>query len=62
MRSALGFVFSFEAALVLFLFAGVYKDEAFLAWLPVDVTAGFFALSVVAGLYLVWKRGLVFVR
>ncbi len=62
MRSALGFVFSFEAALVLFLFAGVYKDEAFLAWLPVDVTAGFFAPSVVAGLYLVWKRGLVFVR
>lgn len=62
MHSALGFIFSFEAALVLFLFAGVYKDEPFLAWLPVDVTAGFFALSVVAGLYLVWKRGFVSVR
>jgi O-antigen ligase len=62
MRRALGFVFSFEAALVLFLFAGVYKDEPFLAWLPVDVTAGFFALSVLAGLCLAWRRGLVFIR
>ena len=61
-RSACGAVFSFEATLIMMLFAGIYKDEPYLEWLPVDITAAFFVVSVLTGLYLVWRRGIALVR
>lgn len=58
LRSAAGTLCSFEATLILFLFAGVYKDDPRFAWLPVDITALFFVLSLLAGAYIIWTRGI----
>ena len=44
-------VFSFETLFVLFLFAGRYKEDPRLSWVPLDLTVLFFALSVAAGIY-----------
>jgi O-antigen ligase len=55
--TAAGTVFTFEATLILFLFAGVYKADPRFAWLPVDITALFFLASVLAGAYIVWAKG-----
>jgi len=58
LRTAAGTICTFEAALILFLFAGVYKADPRFAWLPVDITAFFFLVSVLAGAYIVWSRGI----
>ena len=42
-------VFSFETAFMLFIFAGVYKSDPRLAWVPVDLTLLFFLVSMMAG-------------
>ncbi len=55
---AAGLVFSFECALLLMLFAGIYKADPRFAWLPVDPTALFFGLSVIAGIHVALRRGL----
>lgn len=52
--------FSFELLFVLFLFAGLYKGDPRLEWLPIDLTALFFALSLISGLIIIIKRGMVF--
>jgi O-antigen ligase len=55
-RAILGSVFSFEALLVLYMFAGIYKGDPRFAWIPVDPTGLFFALSVlVGGWIIIWK-------
>lgn len=53
---------SFELLFVLFLFAGLYKGDPRLEWVPVDLTALFLGLSVISGLVIVIKRGMVFNR
>jgi len=62
LRSAVGTICSFETILVMFLFAGVYKGDPRFAWLPFDITAAFFALSVLTGAFLLWNNGFVLVR
>ena len=42
-------LFSFEVFFVLFLFSGQYKAHPWFAWWPVDITALFFGLSILAG-------------
>jgi O-antigen ligase len=54
--------FSFELLFVLFLFAGLYKADPRLEWVPVDLTALFFVLSIISGLVIVARKGLVFNR
>ena len=49
LRSIPGAVFSFEALVVLYLFAGIYKGDPRLAAVPVDLTALFFGMSVLVG-------------
>lgn len=64
-RKAIGiwpFIFSFETAFVLFLFAGRFKADPRLEWVPIDLTALFFGISVVAGVFILLKRRLVFPR
>ena len=53
-------VFSFEACLILFLFAGIYKTDPRFIWIPVDFTALFFSLSVVIGLFIFIKNKFLF--
>lgn len=53
---------SFEATFVLFLFAGIYKADPRFAWVPVDVTALFAAVSLAAGFGVILKRQLTFSR
>jgi len=48
LRRAYGYLLSFETTLVMLLFAGIYKDDPRFAWMPVDVTAVFFVLSLSA--------------
>ncbi len=55
-------MFSFEATLLLFLFAGRFKAEAGLADLPVDLTAVAFGLSVVVGGLHLYRRNLAVPR
>lgn len=50
-------VFSFEFLFVLFLFAGRYKNDPRFQWLPVDLTALSFGLSVIVAFYILWLRG-----
>jgi O-antigen ligase len=52
-RQVLASLVSFEALLVLYLFAGIYKDDPRFAWIPYDPTAMFFALSVVVGGFII---------
>ena len=58
----LGVIFSFETTLVLFLFAGIYKEDPRFAWIPGDITLLAFGLSFVTGLYIVVRRGIVLRR
>ena len=53
---AASFIFSFEVIFTLFLFAGRYKADPRFAWMPVDITALFFGLSVFVGIYLILIR------
>lgn len=55
-------VFSFEVVFVLFLFAGRYKADPRFAWVPVDITALFFGLSILLGGQIFLRRGLRFHR
>lgn len=62
-RTVLGSVVSFEALVVLYMFAGLYKEDPRFALIPFDPTALFFGLSVVAGALIfvlnpIFKRGL----
>jgi O-antigen ligase len=52
-RQVLASLLSFEALLVLYLFAGIYKEDPRFAWIPYDPTAMFFALSVVVGGFII---------
>lgn len=54
--------FSFELLFVLFLFAGLYKADPRLAWVPIDLTAMFFGLSVISGLVIIARKGIAFKR
>lgn len=56
LRRAWGTVFSFEAALALFLFAGRYKNDPRFAWIPIDMTVATGALSVLAALVVLYRR------
>jgi len=56
-KAAISTVFSFETLFVLYLFAGRYKADPRLNWVPVDLTALFFVLSIVAGIGVLWRRG-----
>ena len=46
-------LFSLEALVLLYMFAGLYKDDPRFAWIPVDPTALFFALSVLVGSFII---------
>lgn len=46
-----------EVLFVLFLFAGRFKADPRFAWIPVDVTAALFVLSVVSGVVVLLRRG-----
>lgn len=52
--------FSFELTFVLFLFAGLFKADPRLQWVPIDITALFFGLSIICGLVICAKKGFVF--
>jgi O-antigen ligase len=52
-RQVLASLLSFEALLVLYLFAGIYKEDPRFAWIPFDPTALFFALSVLVGGFII---------
>jgi O-antigen ligase len=55
-RAILRSLFSFEALLVLYMFAGLYKSDARFAWFPVDPTGLFFALSVLVGSFIIARN------
>jgi len=48
-------IFSFETLLVLFLFAGRYKADPRFDWIPVDITVLTFGLSIITGVYILWR-------
>lgn len=54
---ALATLFSFEAVFAAFLNAGHYKAARSLAWVPVDLTALTFGLSILAAMWVVRGRG-----
>jgi O-antigen ligase len=47
---------SFEALMVLYMFAGLYKADPRFAWLPADATALFCALSVLVGSFIIVRN------
>ncbi|WLR52984.1 O-antigen ligase family protein [Bacillus tianshenii] len=53
----IGSLFSFEMTFILYLFAGRFKADPRFSWIPVDLTALFFGLSVLIGIWIVAKRG-----
>jgi O-antigen ligase len=55
-RAVLGSLVSFEALLLLYMFAGLYKEDPRFAWIPADPTALFFALSVVVGSFIIVRK------
>lgn len=55
-RALLSGFFSFEVLFVLFLFAGRYKNDPRLDWIPVDLTFLFLVLSVVSALSVLIRR------
>ncbi|MGH6918136.1 MAG: hypothetical protein ACREJ0_10570, partial [Geminicoccaceae bacterium] len=57
-RAVLGSLFSFEALLVLYMHAGLYKGDPRFAWIPVDPTALFFVLSVAVGGVIIVRKGI----
>jgi hypothetical protein len=56
-RAVLRSLFSFEALLLLFMYGG-YKVDSRFAWIPVDPTALFFALSLVVGGFIIVRNGI----
>lgn len=56
-RSVAGSLLSFEFVFLCYLFAGVIKGHAALAWLPVDFTLLVLALAAAAGIRTVAQRG-----
>ncbi|KEQ13084.1 O-antigen ligase family protein [Endozoicomonas numazuensis] len=48
-------VFSFECYFVAYLYAGRFKGDERLSWLPVDLTAAFFLLSILAACWVLLK-------
>ena len=52
-RALLASLVSFEALMVLYMFAGVYKADPRFAWVPVDPTGLFFVLSVLVGSFII---------
>lgn len=65
MRRVYELLFSFEASIVLFLFAGQYKADPRFSWFPVDLTLFWFLISLVLGIRIflrseinIQKRGL----
>jgi O-antigen ligase len=56
MKNLFKLFFSFELIFVLFLFAGRYKADPRFDWIPVDLTAFFFCLSVVVGVFILMCR------
>ncbi len=55
-------LFSFEILFVLFIFAGLYKADPRLTWVPIDLTALFFGLSVIAGFFILARKGFILKR
>lgn len=55
-QATLAALLSFEFLFVLFLAAGRIKASAYLAWMPVDLTGTLFALSVVAGAFMILTK------
>lgn len=47
-------IFTFELFFILFLYAGRYKTDPRFAWIPVDLTALFFGISVLGGIYILF--------
>jgi O-antigen ligase len=54
------FVFSFETTFILFLFAGRYKADPRLNWIPIDITALLLIINILIALYLFFKRRVFF--
>jgi O-antigen ligase len=54
----IGALFSFEAVFILFLFSGNYNADSRLAWVPIDLSICFFAISVAIGVVIVFREGL----
>jgi O-antigen ligase len=52
-RALLSSFISLEALLVLYMFAGLYKEDPRFAWIPYDPTGLFFALSVIVGTWII---------
>ena len=55
-RAILSSLFSFEALVVLYMSAGLYGPDARFAWLPVNATGLFFALSVLVGSFIIVRN------
>jgi O-antigen ligase len=49
-------ILSFEAVFCIFLFAGVFKSNPLLAFMPVDLTGLFFVLSALWGIIILYKN------
>ena len=49
LRRFMAIPISFEGLFVLFLFARIYKSDPRFDWLPVDITALLFGLSILSG-------------
>src|SRR5947207_15613008 len=47
---------SFEVTFVLYLYAGLFKADARLGWIPFDLTAAFFAVNVMSGIFILARR------
>jgi O-antigen ligase len=55
-RAILTSLFSFEALLIFYMFAGIYKTDPRFAWLPANATGLFFALSVLVGSFIIVRN------
>ena len=55
-RDILRSIVSFETTLVLYLFASLYKGDPRFAWIPIDPTGLFFALSIVVGSFIIIRK------
>jgi O-antigen ligase len=49
---------SFEAVFILFLICGNYKTDPRFSWLPIDLTAVFFALGVAMAAVIIYREGI----
>jgi O-antigen ligase len=56
-----GQLFSFETALLLFIFVPAYRPDPRLAWFPGDMTLVFFGLSVIAGAVPLLRGSLLYI-